>query len=37
MGNSNENSYRERFHEKYAFNQMIEDANFGPIKVYRKK
>ena len=37
MGNTEEPSYQSRFKSKYAFNQLVNDPNFGQIKIYRKK
>lgn len=37
MGNSESESFETRFYNKYAFNQLFDDPNFGQIKVYRKK
>ena len=36
MGNT-ELSYPEKFEKKYGFVELVEDENFGLIKVYRKK
>jgi hypothetical protein len=28
---------QERFHSRYGFVQTLNDRNFGPVKIYRKK
>ena len=39
MGNRmpSDQDYQEKFNKKYDFTDLVEDANFGQIKVYRKK
>jgi hypothetical protein len=36
MGSA-ESSYEERFHQKYNFVQPLQDPNYGPLRVYRKR
>ena len=36
MGNT-EVSYADKFYSKYGFIELVQDENFGQIKVYRKK
>ena len=37
MGNSDSSEFESQFHDSYSFVQLLDDPNFGAVRIYRKK